>query len=410
MQFHHHTAANGLQIIGETNPAAYSVSIGFFVRTGSRDETPQESGVSHFLEHMVFKGTEKRTFDMVNRDFDRIGASHNAYTSEEHTVFYAMCLPEFLPQAIDIYADILRPSLRQSDFDMEKQVILDEIGMYADQPYWVAYDHVRKLFFDTHPLGNTVLGSTESIQALTREQMVDYFQRRYRTSNIVVVAAGNFDFARLVADIERACGHWPNGPAPRQACAKPSAKPCLQVVGKEGVAQEYVISYAPGPANDSPLRYAASLLSMVIGDDSASRFAREIVDPGHADSADMGWSEYEGAGLLYTSLCCDPEQTSQNLQRMQQILADVQANNITTDELQQAKNKANSRMVRSAERSNNRMRSIAASWIMQNEYLDIDAELAAIDAVSLDDLRAVLDQFPLTAFTTLAYGPLERLS
>ena len=410
MQFHQHTTANGLQIIGETNSAAHSVSIGFFVRTGSRDETPQESGVSHFLEHMVFKGTEKRTFDMVNRDFDRIGASHNAYTSEEHTVFYAMLLPEFLPQAIDIYADILRPSLRESDFEMEKQVILDEIGMYADQPYWVAYDHVRKLFFDNHPLGNTVLGTTESIQALTRQQMLDYFQRRYLTSNIVVVAAGNFEFARLVAEIERACAHWPNGSAPRQACPQPTAKPCVQILSKPGVAQEYVMAYAPGPANDSPLRYAVSLLSMAVGDETGSRLARELVDPGHADTADMGWSEYDGAGLIHTSFCCDPERTQRNLHLVQQVLAEVQANNITAAELQQVKNKANSRLVRSAERSQGRMRAIAASWIMQHEYLDVDAELAAIDAVSLDDIRAVLDQYPLTEFTTLAYGPLEQLA
>ncbi|HQR44051.1 MAG TPA: pitrilysin family protein, partial [Gemmatales bacterium] len=119
LEFHHLRLANGLQVLGETNPSARSVAVGFFVRTGARDEGPDIAGVSHFLEHMAFKGTPKRTALDVNREFDAIGANHNAYTSEENTVFYAAVLPEYLPQAVDILADILRPSLRQDDFDME---------------------------------------------------------------------------------------------------------------------------------------------------------------------------------------------------------------------------------------------------------------------------------------------------
>src|SRR6266478_9126084 len=155
MPFHQHTLPNGLTIIGETSPPAKSAAVGFFVRTGSRDETPEVSGVSHFLEHMVFKGTPRRSSLDVNRDFDRIGAFSNAYTSEENTVFYAAILPEYLPQAVDILADILRPSLRGEDFDMEKNVILEEIGMYEDQPASMIYDHAKKAYFDGHPLGNS---------------------------------------------------------------------------------------------------------------------------------------------------------------------------------------------------------------------------------------------------------------
>src|SRR6059058_3107450 len=138
MPFHHHVLPNGLTIIGETSPSARSAAVGFFVRTGARDEGPDVSGVTHFLEHMVFKGTERRTALDVNRDFDRIGADYNAFTSEENTVFHAALLPEYLPQAVDILADILRPSLRADDFDMEKNVILEEIGMYDDMPAFVA--------------------------------------------------------------------------------------------------------------------------------------------------------------------------------------------------------------------------------------------------------------------------------
>src|SRR5215813_8742344 len=203
VSFQHRTLTNGLNIIGEASPSARSVALGFFVRTGSRDETPEVSGVTHFLEHMVFKGTPRRSALEVNMDFDRIGANYNAFTSEENTVFYASILPEYLPQAIDILADILRPSLRGEDFDMEKKVIIEEIGMYEDQPMWSAYDHAKKAFFADHPLGNSILGTPESIRALHRDQMHEYFQRRYVAPNITVVAAGNFDWPGLVALVQK---------------------------------------------------------------------------------------------------------------------------------------------------------------------------------------------------------------
>src|SRR6187549_3028749 len=186
MSFHTHTLPNGLQIIGETSPSARSVSLGFFVRTGSRDETVEVSGVSHFLEHMMFKGTPRRSALDVNLDFDRIGASYNAYTSEENTVFYAAILPEYLPQAVDILADILRPSLREEDFEMEKNVIIEEIGMYEDQPMWSAYDAAKRSHFHDHPLGNSILGTADSIRALKRDQMHEYFRRRYVAPNVTV--------------------------------------------------------------------------------------------------------------------------------------------------------------------------------------------------------------------------------
>src|SRR5215210_3341262 len=168
MTFHHPTLPNGLTVLGETNRAALSAAVAFWVKTGSRDETPDVSGVSHFLEHMMFKGTPRRTALDVNLDFDRIGASYNAYTSEENTVYYAAVLPEYLPRAVDILADILRPSLRVEDFDMEKNVIIEEIGMYEDQPMWSAYDHAKRVYFADHPLGNSILGTPASITALQR--------------------------------------------------------------------------------------------------------------------------------------------------------------------------------------------------------------------------------------------------
>src|SRR5437868_11701432 len=164
---------------------------------------------------MSFKGTPPRSALDVNRDFDRIGADYNAFTSEENTVFHACVLPEYLPQAIDIIADILRPSLRVDDFEMEKKVIIEEIGVYEDQPMWSAYDHAKRVYFAEHPLGNSILGTPESIRALHRDQMYEYFRRRYIAPNITVVAAGHFDWQALVPLVEEHCGGWEDGKARR---------------------------------------------------------------------------------------------------------------------------------------------------------------------------------------------------
>ena len=150
-----------------SNDRAYSVAAGFFVKTGSRDESGELAGVSHFLEHMTFKGTARRDAVAVNRDFDRVGAKHNAQTSEEDTFYHVTCLPEYLPQAFDVLSDILRPSLRTEDFETEKQVIIEEIRMYLDNPMSVAYEAAKAAHFGSHPLGNSILGTVESITAIS---------------------------------------------------------------------------------------------------------------------------------------------------------------------------------------------------------------------------------------------------
>jgi predicted Zn-dependent peptidase len=407
--FETHTLPNGLQIIGETSPSARSAAVGFFVRTGSRDETPEVSGVTHFLEHMVFKGTPNRTAFDVNRDFDRIGANYNAFTSEENTVFYAAVLPEYLPQAVDILADILRPSLRPEDFDVEKKVIIEEIGMYEDQPNWSAYDRAKRAYFAEHPLGNSILGTPESITALKRDQMHEYFTRRYVAPNITVAVAGNFDFANLVKLVEQRCGSWNPVPAPRQGVRPAPGSGAFEVVAKEQVTQEHVVLVSPGPPVESPQRYAADVLAMVVGDDSGSRLYWTLVDPGLADSADTSFHDYEGTGAFYTSLTSEPDKVESNLALVHGVLAGVQRDGVTAEELQQAKSKILSRLVRHGERPSGRMQSIGMTWTYLRTYRSVDDELRAYDAVDLAAVRGVLDAYPLDRVTTLALGPLGKL-
>ena len=162
VNFQKHTLPNGLTVLAEVAPEAHTAAVGFFVKAGARDETGELMGVSHFLEHMMFKGTARRTADDVNREFDEIGADYNAFTSHEQTVYYAHVLPEFLPRAVDLLGDMLRPALRTDDFDMEKNVILEEIGMYDDRPEWVLQDRLLEEYFRGHPLGYRVLRTRAS--------------------------------------------------------------------------------------------------------------------------------------------------------------------------------------------------------------------------------------------------------
>ncbi|MCP4453149.1 MAG: insulinase family protein, partial [Planctomycetes bacterium] len=216
MEFKEKTLSNGLQLIGEVNAHAKSAAVGFFVKSGSRDETPEVSGVSHFLEHMMFKGTEKMSALEVNAAFDATGAQFNAFTSEEQTVYYASVLPEYVARVTSLWIDLMRPSLRDEDFDLEKNVIKEEIAMYQDMPNFEVMDRCRSLHFQSHPCGNSVLGTVDSIDALTSQQMRDYFSQRYAPNNMVLVWAGNFQWDEMVDLAEQGSASWQ-----AQAVARP---------------------------------------------------------------------------------------------------------------------------------------------------------------------------------------------
>jgi predicted Zn-dependent peptidase len=345
----------------------------------------------------------------VNQDFDRMGANYNAFTSEENTVFYAAILPEYLPPAVDLLADILRPSLRKEDFDTEKEVIIEEIGMYDDQPTWLAYDLSRQVYFANHPLGNSVLGTPESIRALSCEQMRAYFRRRYVPSNVTVVATGKLDWDALVPLVEKHCGGWERGDSPREGLYPARSSGIFSLATKDSVTQEHVIMMSPGPAVDSEMIYPANILAMILGDDTGSRLYWALVDRGLVDSADANFHEHEGAGVFFTSFSCAPEQTQENLGIVHGLLHQLQTEGVTPEEVQQAKNKVMGRMVRGSERPMGRMQAVGSLWTYLRTYRTVDEELSRYEAVTLDSIRAIQEQYPLTKVTTLALGPLTAL-
>jgi len=404
LEFRSQRLDNGLEIIAETNEDAHSMSVAFLVRAGSRDETDAVAGVSHFLEHMCFKGTPRRSADDVNREFDEIGAHHNAFTSEECTAYYASVLPEYQERCVDLLADILRPSLRPEDFDMEKKVILEEIQMYLDHPPFGMDDRLKQLHLGSHPLARSVLGTTESISALTPQQMRSYYTSRYSADNMFVAAAGKVDFEALVEQVAARCCDWKPAAPPRET-PPPFSQPRFELVHRPTATQQYVLELADAPAAEDSLRFAAKLLTTIVGDDSGSRMYWELVDPGFAETATLGHYEYAGVGMFYTWLACEPEQVQENLVRLEDIFRRVAAEGVREDELQQAKNKVKARVVLGSERPSNRLFNLGGNWLQRREYRAVADDLHALDDVTLRDLHEVLQKFPLARHTTITVGP-----
>jgi predicted Zn-dependent peptidase len=408
LEFRSHQLENGLEIVAETNEEAHSMSVAFLVRAGSRDESDEVAGVSHFLEHMCFKGTPRRSADDVNREFDEIGAHYNAFTSEECTAYYASVLPEYQEPSVDLLADILRPSLRPEDFDVEKKVILEEIQMYLDQPPFGMDDRIKQLHLGGHPLARSVLGTSGSITDLTPQQMRAYFTSRYSADNVFVAASGRVDFDALVEQVAARCGEWQPAAPPREK-SPAATQPRFEVVHRPGTAQQYVLGLADAPAAEDADRYAAKLLATIVGDDTGSRLYWELVDPGLAETASLGHYEYLGVGMFYTWLACEPDLVQQNLDRLHTVFRQVEDDGISEEELRQAKNKVKARVVLGSERPQNRLFNVGGNWLQRREYRTVADDIKALDDVSLADLRGVLEKFPLTRYSTITVGPRQEV-
>ncbi len=407
MPFHHETLENGLEIVAELDDRAYSVAAGFFVKTGSRDETRDLAGVSHFLEHMTFKGTPRRDALAVNRDFDKVGARHNAQTSEEDTLYYVSCLPEYLDPAFDVLADILRPSLREDDFQTEKQVIIEEIRMYLDNPMSVAYEAAKSAHFREHPLGNSILGTVESIEALSADQMRAYFQNRYSPSNIVLAFAGASSWAETLELAQRRCGSWEGPPANRFLSPAAGTRQ-FQSIKRPEDHQQTIVGVSDAPPLESNLRHAASLLAAILGDHTGSRLYWSLIDPGRADGAELTYQDYNQAGAFYTFLSCEPESVVENLKTIAEVYRPGVNLDLSELELAQAKNKVLARAVLRGERPMGRLATLGFHWMYHRKYQSVEDELELYSKVTREDVEHVHAQWPLWPPTIASVGPLTH--
>lgn len=406
MEFKHRQLQNGLTIIGEVNPAAQSAAVGFFVRTGARDETAPISGVSHFLEHMLFKGTASLSALEVNEAFDRLGAKFNAFTSEENTVYYAAVLPEYLIPAAELWMELMRPALRDDDFSIEKNVILEEIAMYKDLPQFEVMDQGRAQHFGKHPCGNSVLGTKDSITALTADQMRSYFNRRYAPNNMVLACCGNFNFEAICQLAEQRCSRWNPAETHRSLSdfrgtfeKKSQTNPNL--------ARQHICLLSPSVSMQDPRRYAASLLGMILGDDSGSRYYWALTEPALAETAVMQCESMDGTGVFYSYICCDPNNTQQVLNRIQEIYASVNTQKITETELNAAKNKVLSALTLKCEQPMGRLVSLGFNWVYNGRYHSVHQDIESVKAVTIGDIYQLIDEFNPGRFTLFSIGPKE---
>jgi predicted Zn-dependent peptidase len=391
-QFRQTRLPNELQVVAEVDPDAHTAAVGFHVKTGSRDEDAAVMGVSHFLEHMMFKGTETRTAADVDRDFDDIGADHNAYTSGEMTAFWAHALPEHLPRTIEILADILRPALRQGDFDDEKGVILEEIAMYEDQPFWVLYERTMEAYYRSHPLSHRVLGTRDTIQALAREQMAEYFRRRYSSDNTTIALAGRLDFEATVDQITRWCGGWEATRARRQY---PGLEPADAefTIRSTNVNRHYGIGIAPAPPIEDDRRYASAALALILGDSEGSRLYWALVETGLAEEARAQYDGQDKVGAFLVYYACSPDDAPKVARAVDEQIQEL-VRTLTGDDLDRIKSKIATAATLQGELPAGRMHRLGRLWTYTGEYRSLEQELERINAVTLDDLRAVSAEFP----------------
>lgn len=409
MQRHQHQLDNGLTLIGEHQDASRSLAMGFFVKTGARDETPEINGVSHFLEHMMFKGTNKRSPEDVNREFDEMGARYNAFTSEENTVYYGNVLPRFQSRLLDLLSDMMRPALRDADFDLEKNVILEEIAMYQDRPQFSVFDVARETYFGSHPLGASILGSPQSIKDLTRDQMHEYFSRRYAANNLTLVMTGNYDWEQALRDAETLCGDWNTSDAPREISV-PEPSPRVRVQRNDKFNRAHIAFLAPGYAMQDARRYAAGVAAEAIGAGDGSRLYWALVHPGLAEAAQIDHDASDGAGTFMGYLLADPASAQTTLDTMREVIAKACDEGLSEEEVERAKRRLASQTVLGAETPMGRLRAVGMDWIYRRETKSSDDSLELLLGVTTSQVNEILSQKPFERASVVALGPLDALN
>ena len=408
--FHTHQLANGLQIVAQPMPDFESVAVSYYVQTGSRDEPdPAIAGVSHFLEHMVFKGTEHLDWQQITLEFNKIGAELNAFTSHESTVFFARVLGEYLDRAFELLSDMMYPRLHESDFETEKEVIVNEIARSEDQPYNLAVRRLVQTYFGEHPLGHDVLGTRDSIRGMHIEHMRNYWKQRYAANNLILAVAGNFDWNHFVQLVEQRCGNWRTGESGRSVEPYEPAHSINDIIVDKKFKQQIMILAMPSVGVTDPDYYAAMLGSSILGDSDGSRLYWNIYQKGLAESASAGIWSMEGTGLLMMEANSTPEEAPRVLKLLRAELDSFLNDGIYEDELRRAKDKWISNMVLSSESTFSRMRSLSNDWVTEGRLLTVEEEVERVEKVTTGEVLQSFRRFPMREKQVLtALGPLNE--
>jgi predicted Zn-dependent peptidase len=406
---------SGLRILTEAVPAMRSVSFGVWVGVGSRDETKSLSGVSHFLEHLLFKGTKRRSALEISSRIESVGGETNAFTTKEYTCYYARVLDADLPLAVDVMCDLVADSvLAEADVETERGVILEEIAMTDDEPGDEVHDLFADAVYGDHPLGRRISGTVDTISALTRDQINDFYRSRYAAPTIVVAAAGSLEHDDVVERVATAFGRSRFFTAAAQPSPVRVVGDLVPVRGRQVMVrskdteQAHVVLGCAGLARQDERRFALGALNNVLGGGMSSRLFQQIREKrGLAYSVYSYNSEYADSGLFAVYAGCAPGKVDEVLALTRDEVAAVAAKGVTDAEVARGKGMLKGSLVLGLEDTGSRMSRLGKGELLYTDMLSVDELLAKIDAVTPADVRAVAAEILSNPASLAVIGPFD---
>jgi predicted Zn-dependent peptidase len=386
------TLNNGIRVVTERMPGLHSATIGFWVQNGSRHETQELNGISHFIEHMLFKGTKSRTSLDIAKEIDSVGGVLNAFTGREFSCYYAKVLGDKLPQAIDLLSDlVLNSTFDEDEIEKERRVILQEISMVEDTPDDIVHDLFCKAIWYSHPLGRPVLGDRETVKSINRDDLLQMLASRYFGHNILIAAAGDVDHPQIVAQLDQAFSGVAAGQLDN-VCALPDYRPGLQVARKELEQTHFCLGCQALPQNH-PDRFAQQLLNNILGGSMSSRLFQKVREErGLAYSIYSYLNVHSDAGSLVVYGGVSSQDLWEAVQLTLEQFASLKNGDISSEELDMAREQLKGTLLLSLESSDNRMTRLAKNEIFLGYQPELEEIVAAIDGVSIDSLQQVANQ------------------
>ncbi|HUO45881.1 MAG TPA: pitrilysin family protein [Acidimicrobiia bacterium] len=380
---------NGLRVITEAMPSVRSIALGLWIDTGTRDEFGSEAGASHFLEHLLFKGSDRYSARYIAETFDSIGAESNAFTSKDNTCFWGRLLDRDLPVGFDLLAEMLqRPAFRPNEIDSERQVVIEEINMNEDDPSDVAFEEFSKAVFAGHPLASPVLGTRDSIRGMSRDDLAGYWGRRYGAGSTVVAMAGSIEHELAVEMASKLLGEWSGEPVDHRL--EPSEPPPIVRLVPRETEQAHLVIGGAGIDRYDERRFALDILNHILGGGMSSRLFLKIREErglayavysfrvAHADTG--AWGVYVGT---------TPDQADICLGLIEEEIATIIDDGITDEELERAKGSMRGGLALSMEDPNSRMIRLGRDELAGAPHLSIDDRLARLEAVSPTEVQAI---------------------
>jgi predicted Zn-dependent peptidase len=406
----------GLRIITDTDASVRSASVGYFVNIGSRDEAPAEAGASHFLEHVLFKGTSRRSSKEISSSIENLGGGINAYTTNEFTSFYAKVVDEDLPLAVDVLSDVITSAVvSNEEFETERNVVFQEMAMRDDDPQDCAEEAFGTAFWGDHPLGVSILGTKESMNAITRDQIFDYYKTHYKPEAMVVSAAGNINHDKFVdlvkQNLERDNFLVGNAPAKVRDYSAFTPKPAKSVNIHNGqFEQANLFLGLEGVGRKDPRSTALKVLTIAIGSGMSSRLFQEIREKrGLVYSVDGLVRRYVGSGYFAIYAGCAPDKVSEVIKVAREILNDVAANGITDEEFNRGTNAVRAGILLAGEDSAYRMDRIGSSEIWDGYARNSDEMMADLKSITKEGVEEIAREFFTRPLTLGLAGPVKNL-